>query len=574
MANIAKLPLFCRCVIQNFPFIEEDFDALTNYELTCKIVEYLNKVIASQNEVINLSNELQIAFQQLHDYVENYFDNLDVQEEINNKLDDMVEQGTLQEIITTYIQANVEWTFDTVADMKLATNLVNGSYARTLGFHAVNDGGGAIYKISNTGTANERDIIAVGDLFANLVVLNSHVVAEQFGAYGDNTHNDTTVLQAFMTYCMTNGYTINCPKSYRISQALVIENTNKVTMNIKYLKYVGNDYAIKIIGSDYCNIHIDTLISNYDGISLEAHASGYKEVGYNVFYIGEAECSHNGIDFHCNDYGINYNTFTFNRIAAANNCINADCTDQTGWVSENTFNGGRLSGKGNNKCNICANLIKCQAQKFYHVGVEGCDYGFVIDSCKGIVLNYPRTAENPTYYVVQLKGNTGRTVVDDTTLYLNQIDWSQITDGYNNTFNGRFINTPSGGNPQVYTHFEIWGDGTMHNCDQKCLLYKDGRNSDMTMTLGSHNRGFPNLIYINKNTLTLDTKYYNAYNINEVWFYIENGTTADSLIKDSDGNTILDYSTYGGKTIKLTAISQNISGRSHYGWMIEDVTLE
>ena len=124
MANIKKLPLFVRCVIQNFPFIEEDFDALTNYQLISKVVEYLNKVISSQNEVIDETNALSAAFQQLHDYVENYFDNLDVQEEINNKLDAMVEAGTLQEIITAYIQANTAWCFDTVADMKNNFNIV------------------------------------------------------------------------------------------------------------------------------------------------------------------------------------------------------------------------------------------------------------------------------------------------------------------------------------------------------------------------------------------------------------------------------------------------------------------
>ena len=73
-------------------------------------------------------------FNELHDYVHDYFDNLDVQEEINNKLDDMVEQGTLQEIITTYIQSNVAWTFDNVAEMDTATNLLNDSYAQTLGY--------------------------------------------------------------------------------------------------------------------------------------------------------------------------------------------------------------------------------------------------------------------------------------------------------------------------------------------------------------------------------------------------------------------------------------------------------
>ena len=108
-------------------------------------------------------------FNTLYNYVHDYFDNLDVQEEIDHKLDELLDQGVLQEIITTYIQSNVAWTFDTVADMKQATNLIDGSYAQTLGFYSINDGGGALYKITDTGTANEMDVIAVGSLYANLV---------------------------------------------------------------------------------------------------------------------------------------------------------------------------------------------------------------------------------------------------------------------------------------------------------------------------------------------------------------------------------------------------------------------
>ena len=223
MANIKKLPLFVRCVIQNFPFIEEDFDALTNYGLISKVVEFLNKVIASQNEVIGVANDLQVAFQQLHDYVENYFDNLDVQEEINNKLDAMVEAGTLQEIITAYIQANVAWTFDTVADMKLATNLVNGSYAQTLGFHNINDGGGALYYITDTGVADEMSIISVGDLYANLVSEKANV--KQFGAYGDNTNADDNAVTGAYDYAIANNKVLYFPKStYKISTSLNLKH--------------------------------------------------------------------------------------------------------------------------------------------------------------------------------------------------------------------------------------------------------------------------------------------------------------------------------------------------------------
>ena len=222
MAKNEKIPYFCRVVLQNFPFIEEDFDALTTYQLISKVVEYLNKVIKSQNTLVDNVNNLSSAFQQLHDYVENYFDNLDVQEEINNKLDQMAEDGTLQEIITAYIQSNVAWTFDTVADMKSATNLVNGSYAHTIGFHTINDGGGATYYITSTGTANEMDVIAVGSLYANLVKTGKLNV-KQYGAYGDGSTDDSTVLNAIIDLADTND-TIYFPEGeYKLNSTLTID---------------------------------------------------------------------------------------------------------------------------------------------------------------------------------------------------------------------------------------------------------------------------------------------------------------------------------------------------------------
>lgn len=90
-------------VLTNFPYIEADFDALTNYELLCKIVEYLNAVIANENEVTEQITSLYNAYVSLQDYVNDYFDNLDVQEEINNKLDELADDGTLTQLIKGYV---------------------------------------------------------------------------------------------------------------------------------------------------------------------------------------------------------------------------------------------------------------------------------------------------------------------------------------------------------------------------------------------------------------------------------------------------------------------------------------
>lgn len=97
--DFKKIGPFKGWVIQNFPFIEEDFDAITEYQLYCKIVEYLNKVIYNELLLEESDNELIDAFNEL----KNYVDNLDIQEEVNNKLNEMAIDGTLEHIINEEI---------------------------------------------------------------------------------------------------------------------------------------------------------------------------------------------------------------------------------------------------------------------------------------------------------------------------------------------------------------------------------------------------------------------------------------------------------------------------------------
>ena len=84
---------------------------------TARMYAKVNQLVRISNEQYAKIEEFIAKFVELKDYVDDYFDNLDVQEEINNKLDEMTEDGTLQEIIEAYLQPNVTWTFDTVSDM-------------------------------------------------------------------------------------------------------------------------------------------------------------------------------------------------------------------------------------------------------------------------------------------------------------------------------------------------------------------------------------------------------------------------------------------------------------------------
>ena len=79
-------------------------DSLSYAEQVTWFCDYLqNNVIPAINNNADALEEVQNLMTQLQDYVSDYFENLDVQDEINNKLDQMAEDGSLTAIIGNYV---------------------------------------------------------------------------------------------------------------------------------------------------------------------------------------------------------------------------------------------------------------------------------------------------------------------------------------------------------------------------------------------------------------------------------------------------------------------------------------
>lgn len=260
-----------------------DKESGTVLQQTARMYDKVNQLIRNFNDLSKETKETIeeyiLKFTELKDFVDDYFDNLDVQEEINNKLDEMTDEGTLQEIITAYIQANVAWSFDTVADMKVAENFINGSYAQTLGYHSKNDGGSALYKvrtITNDDVVDDKFIIELADdsLIAELIIVDK-INVKQLGAYGDDTHNDT---DAFKSALGKTNCSIFVPSgTYLIDDKLTVGTYTTIEGNdsssvIKCNANLGTDYIFNVpYSSRFCtikNLKIDAMhLANgiYDG---------------------------------------------------------------------------------------------------------------------------------------------------------------------------------------------------------------------------------------------------------------------------------------------------------------------
>lgn len=169
-------------------------ETMSYYEMLMWFTKYLSDtVIPAINNNAEAVTELQGLFVELQNYVNYYFDNLDIQTEVNNKLDEMAESGELAEIIAQYLEVASVLGFDTKASLKSADNLVNGSITRTIGESTYNDGKGSFYKIR---TITSGDVIDDDNILAltNYPTLIAEKIPETLAsAVATNTSNITEI---------------------------------------------------------------------------------------------------------------------------------------------------------------------------------------------------------------------------------------------------------------------------------------------------------------------------------------------------------------------------------------------
>ena len=299
--KMPPVPPFVRFVASAVPMVFDN--SLSYYEALCALWKYIEGMTAVINNNATLEEDFIEKVNELEEYVNHYFDNLDVQEEINNKLDAMAEAGTLQEIITAYIQANTAWCFDTVADMKTATNFVSGSYARTLGFHTLNDGGGALYKVrtvTNDDVVDEARIIALDDdtLIAELIPMQPLNV-KQMGVVGDGTTDYTSAIQHVIDtsprstiYFPVGTYLVSAPITTPATDNLKVFLELDANAIIKADDDFSGDFLIIVGGTGtadaYGNTKYQTGISG--GIlDCNGQTSGIKSINTHVARLSKLE---------------------------------------------------------------------------------------------------------------------------------------------------------------------------------------------------------------------------------------------------------------------------------------------
>lgn len=351
--DMKNLTPFKLCVLQNFPFIEADFDAVTNYQLLCKVIEYLNKFIDNNNKQNNNITQLEQNFITLYNYVKDYFDNLNLQNEINNKIDELITTGEFNSFLSGIYTPEMFGakgdgvTDDTEAIQKaLAFNNVNISknylITENLVLHSNLKvfGGGTITKKSefNDSYLNHSIFSCTNsnNIDINNIVLISNSLA--ISVHGCSNVNITNLIINSEKYSIlisdsekneSNGITIS---NIKLENDVTIISSDGIHINGGcsniYVTNVsgttGDDFialnAIEGIRKTIKNIIIDNIkCSGYAGVRLYGQLNCVIEnVSINNSYIN----SENGIRL-TNIVGfteINFNAPTFNNIVFSN-CI-------------------------------------------------------------------------------------------------------------------------------------------------------------------------------------------------------------------------------------------------------------
>lgn len=200
------------------------------------VLQQVSRMYYKMNELIKAQNIEIEKFNELYTYVHDYFDDLDVQEEINNKLDEMAQSGELEAILQQIL--NTLRVYDTVSDMIEDEAIQNGQRVLCYGYSTKTDNGGGFYTITNDElTANGLTIIELDNgLFAVKEYTDSIVVADQ-----------SALTPALITELLNNSTQIITTSPIEVTETIYITQEGAT---IRDMEFVGNttneEYVLRI----------------------------------------------------------------------------------------------------------------------------------------------------------------------------------------------------------------------------------------------------------------------------------------------------------------------------------------
>lgn len=278
MDEIKGIKTFCRLVL---PLVYSD--ELSYYEQMCKVSEKLNEVIEQTNANTTLVN-------QLNAFVNDYFNNLNVQEEIDNKLNQMAGDGTLLSIINDSV-LNRKFLF--VGDSYMLGYSQSGAlYTPFTKYIKENSGldiesvatSGAGFANAGTGPNEGKNFLQTLQTYTGVKSKITDIVV--CGGYNDRTHNSvdiTNAIKTFINYVHDNfvnakihvgfiGWSLN-PNEYEALRNTIQIYASSGLYGMAYI-YGSSSIMHQISYFDNDGIHPNNLGQNMIGTYLASYLCG------------------------------------------------------------------------------------------------------------------------------------------------------------------------------------------------------------------------------------------------------------------------------------------------------------
>lgn len=195
--------------------------SLTYEEQIIAIGKYLEETVyPSINNNAEALAELQGLFAELKNYVENYFDNLDVQTEINNKLNSMIDDGTFNEIINQELFNNINQNIEDLNDE--LDNLIQNNNQN---FENLNN---------KVDSLIQNKLVVFGDSWSDLSVTDA--------IWSNNVAN--TLNLELLNYAVNGATFVSNQNKLISSQIQTFRESSVIKSEVKYIVILGgiNDY--------------------------------------------------------------------------------------------------------------------------------------------------------------------------------------------------------------------------------------------------------------------------------------------------------------------------------------------
>lgn len=279
------------------------------------IISEVKKAIEGFKALSAKTDDFETTLNNALEYINNYFKNLDVQEEINNKLEEMKKNGELADIIAAFLKTPNYYL--SVQSMIADTAIKNNSVAITASYNTAGNDGSCLYWIHRP-KSYDFEIALSNNLYAYPCPMGIPTVRE-FGAI---TNNDIeTPLKNLIKYSTTTNnpcdisgpYQLENPQyinkqylaNYNLTSDAGVVYTKNIDINTNGYDYIQSDSSITTNIQGGCSID-----RNYTGESTQyvTLSAEHQVILYNKNFKVEAVTTGPDILGHGND--ITYNGYT------------------------------------------------------------------------------------------------------------------------------------------------------------------------------------------------------------------------------------------------------------------------